>query len=104
MAGGERGADLAGELEEAGVLGAQLALQPLAQAEARAGALPPVEIATARSPRRTTAGAMKLEFGRSSTEFMKIPRRRASSAIVSASAGERPAAMTREAPARSPGR
>ncbi len=70
---------------------------------ARAGALPPVEIATCRSPRRSTDGKAKWECSLSSTAFSSTRSSSASAWIRRLTCGEFVAARARKAPSRSPG-
>lgn len=70
---------------------------------ASVGLAPPVEIARLTSPRRTTAGRMKLLWAGSSTALMRQPSWRASSQTAAFAGGSSVAAITRNAPERSPG-
>ena len=71
---------------------------------ASAGAAPPVDTATWRSPRWRTAGAIKLESPGTSTTLTGMPRDSASAATAPLVSGSSVAAIARNAPDRSPGR
>jgi hypothetical protein len=95
---GEPRAELGEQCEEVPVLVAELPLERFA------GAVPPVEIATTRSPRRTIEPQMKLQCGTSSTALISAPAFCASRHARSLSLRVIPVAKARNAPSRSPGR
>jgi len=73
-------------------------------ARAAAGLAPPVETATARRPRRTTAGRMKSQCAGSSAAFTQTPRARPS-ALTAAVTSKSPVAVNASwRPARSSAR